>query len=725
MMVRVALPKRIVKVLVLLVVVFFNVILLVLMLHKLGKINLPGELRYQIPFYFQPRDYFYTIDIKIKDVAKYHDKFLNAGRPKHSEGHFGDLGDTFWFEVAPDLSLGSQWAFRKVLFLKNVYYEAGQTYPEVPEEVIVDVAVANPEKDGKIKNNHKRLIPEKVLKDIHKTRVFDAEAHEQLSEANKDAALDGKVDANEILRLKHAQEAEAQAEAEAEAPAKAEATAKAGAETKDPATAVVEKEQKNKRECGGKSPDESDGQDREDGQDSNGSLIPASAGTSLAGTGVAKVKRKQETSRHSLEGYYLIPSEEQLKTAKWRRSDNGIWLKYGPPGPNAVVNIQPFFGSDAKNPFTEDGVVENPLLDTGLSEEKAPRLAVMREKSFGGSIPRPKLSFRSDHKFKILQAADFHFSTGPGKCRDPVPEESKEGCRADPRTTAFFEKVLDLEKPDLVVFTGDQVFGSEAPDAFSAFAKVVDPAIRRKIPYAIVLGNHDDEGNLSRWELMQMALSLPYLVASPGPDLVDGEGNYVLKISSRSGRGVDAVLYLMDSHSRSKLPKTNPGYDWFKDSQLLWLTKESDQFGGNKHLSMAFFHIPLPEWKNLDNQVVVGERREGVGSAKYNSGMRDIFANVGIHAASVGHDHANDYCLLDVFRGKAADASEGSPMWLCYGGGAGEGGYGGYGGYVRRMRVFELDSKEGAIFTWKRKEDKPLEVFDYQKIVGGWMPGTF
>lgn len=86
-------------------------------------------------------------------------------------------------------------------------------------------------------------------------------------------------------------------------------------------------------------------------------------------------------------------------------------------------------------------------------------------------------------------------------------------------------------------------------------------------------------------------------------------------------------------------------------------------------------------------------------------------------------DHVNDYCALDK-KGSPqppptspqADAnspsSSSSPttsqeigqgeIWLCYGGGAGYGGYGGYGGYRRRVRVFEIDTNEARITTWKR-----------------------
>lgn len=41
---------------------------------------------------------------------------------------------------------------------------------------------------------------------------------------------------------------------------------------------------------------------------------------------------------------------------------------------------------------------------------------------------------------------------------------------------------------------------------------------------------------------------------------------------------------------------------------------------------------------------------------------------------------------------------------MCYAGGVGFGGYAGYGGYHRRIRVFEVDTNEARITTWKRVE---------------------
>ena len=50
------------------------------------------------------------------------------------------------------------------------------------------------------------------------------------------------------------------------------------------------------------------------------------------------------------------------------------------------------------------------------------------------------------------------------------------------------------------------------------------------MPYAAIFGNHDDEGDSSRDELMEVLTELPYSLAKPGLKGVDGVGNYVVLI---------------------------------------------------------------------------------------------------------------------------------------------------------------------------------------------------
>lgn len=60
---------------------------------------------------------------------------------------------------------------------------------------------------------------------------------------------------------------------------------------------------------------------------------------------------------------------------------------------------------------------------------------------------------------------------------------------------------------------------------------------------------------------------------------------------------------------------------------------------------------------------------------------------------------------------------------MCYAGGVGFGGYAGYGDYVRRVRVFEVDTNNARITTWKRLEYGATEErIDVQVVVDGGKP---
>jgi hypothetical protein len=90
-----------------------------------------------------------------------------------------------------------------------------------------------------------------------------------------------------------------------------------------------------------------------------------------------------------------------------------------------------------------------------------------------------------------------------------------------------------------------------------------------------------------------------------------------------------------------------------------------------------------------------------------------------VFLTKIASDHVNDYCALSV------DEQQNPALWMCYAGGSGFGGYGGYGGYHRRIRVFDIDTNEARITTWKRLEygevDKKL---DEQIIVDAGRPAA-
>lgn len=320
----------------------------------------------------------------------------------------------------------------------------------------------------------------------------------------------------------------------------------------------------------------------------------------------------------------------------------------------------------------------------------------------------PSYSFKtnSNNVFKIIQLADLHMSTGLGKCLDIFPEinYAETNCLADVLTNSFVGEVLDIEKPDLVVLTGDQIHGEYSPDSETSLLKALQPILKRKIPFAIVFGNHDDElGSLTRAELMEFIQLIPYNYATPGSDDIPGIGNYELTVNDRSNKPL-ASIFMLDSHSYASNKKER--YDWFKPEQLDFVKMSYNE--KPTPISLAFFHIPLIEYRqvaNADKDKIKGAYREGVMSANQNSGMFEALKSVNTKFISVGHDHVNDFCL------------DQDGVGLCYGGGAGFGGYAGYGGYERRIRVIEIDNsaKDSVnINTWKRVHGDVENLLDYQ-----------
>lgn len=182
----------------------------------------------------------------------------------------------------------------------------------------------------------------------------------------------------------------------------------------------------------------------------------------------------------------------------WESRPGGIWVlrnKFSGKIGQAVTEVDVLFGVDAVDPRPQWTLIRPSLQLNAQPKVPVARLSVLR----GRAKPRPdvRVAFRvrEDGKFRIVQISDTHMVTGVGVCKDAIDAHGNHlpESEADPRTVNFIGKILDVEKPDLVILTGDQLH-HDISDSQTALFKVVAPIIERSIPFAAVFGNHDSEG---------------------------------------------------------------------------------------------------------------------------------------------------------------------------------------------------------------------------------------
>lgn len=243
------------------------------------------------------------------------------------------------------------------------------------------------------------------------------------------------------------------------------------------------------------------------------------------------------------------------------------------------------------------------------------------------------LQFNANGKFKIVQFTDTHYI---------YQDERSE------ITLERIKEVMDTEKPDFVILTGDVIYGKPAEESYRT---VLDLISLYKVPFGVVFGNHDDEQGLSKEQLMEIIESYPYNLTRCEQE-VSGHANYILPVKSSDGLRNSAILYCLDSHSYSQIQGIG-GYDFIHFDQIQWYRQESEKLckenGGKPLQAYAFFHIALPEFHEAvmnENSVMVGTRMETVCSPQINSGMFAAMKEMGdVKAVFVGHDHDNDYAV--------------------------------------------------------------------------------
>ncbi len=301
----------------------------------------------------------------------------------------------------------------------------------------------------------------------------------------------------------------------------------------------------------------------------------------------------------------------------------------------------------------------------------------------------PSLRFDGQGLFKIVQFTDTHYIAGNETAKASVD---------------LVAETLDAEKPQLVVFTGDIVVGG---DIMKGWDEILSPVMERKTPWAVVFGNHDDEGGKTRQQIMDHITQKPFCCVSAGPKDVKGIGNYVLEVKDADG-AARWILYCMDSNAYSTVEGVG-GYGWFDFDQIRWYRDTSASYtqknNGKPLPALAFFHIPLNEYSIISAKPenLIGVKNEDECPGAVNSGMFAAMLECGdVMGTFVGHDHVNDY--IGVHHGIA----------LAYGRFSGTKTT--YAFEPHGARVIETASRTRAFKTWIRlKGGETIQPAEYPK----------
>lgn len=224
------------------------------------------------------------------------------------------------------------------------------------------------------------------------------------------------------------------------------------------------------------------------------------------------------------------------------------------------------------------------------------------------------LRFKQDGTFKIMHITD-----------------TQEILDVNPDTLKLLHTALEKERPDLVVFTGDQIKGygvTFRKDTQSRVRQTIDrllePVVSRGIPFAVTFGNHDDQAGVSKEEQWQHYKTYPLCVGEDASE-ADGCGTFALPILASTNDRIAFNVYMIDSHGDQK----GGGYQPVDPSQLEWYRKTRDALctknGGAYVPSMVFQHIPCHEYYSVLKQV--DKRTKG--------------------AVRAFRTHKNEYYLLD------------------------------------------------------------------------------
>ncbi len=291
--------------------------------------------------------------------------------------------------------------------------------------------------------------------------------------------------------------------------------------------------------------------------------------------------------------------------------------------------------------------------------------------------------------------------------------DTQEMHRVNSDTVKLITLAVEREKPDLVVFTGDQIKGYSATFKGDTERKITEtlgdifaPLTQREIPFTATFGNHDRNCGIDNAKQMEIYKRFPGFVFSAGRS-EDDKGTFSLLVNNSENTEPVFCLYLIDSNSKEKdgaySPVFKPQVDWYKQER----DRIAAEHGGYLP-ALVFQHIPVPEIFEAIKKVPKGTKgaveafyshsnefyvlndetlrrggfmHESPAAPDINNGEFDAMKEKGdVLGIFFGHDHINSF--VESVRGIDLGYTQGAGFNV-YGPGA-----------KRGVRIFELDEND-------------------------------
>ncbi len=278
--------------------------------------------------------------------------------------------------------------------------------------------------------------------------------------------------------------------------------------------------------------------------------------------------------------------------------------------------------------------------------------------------------FVTDGDFKVMQLTDVHLGGG------------FLFADGDRKAIHAVAAMIEVEKPDLVIVTGDISFAVpwagtlDNSVAHGYFTRLME---NLGVYYTVTFGNHDSEvynyHNRAAVADMYSDEALEYCLFSPGPEDIFGECNHIITVKNSLGL-ITSSYVMIDSNAykEGNVLGFLGDYDnvhadqieWYRETIAYYTEKNNtvynslddserpEGFNSNAILSYMYMHIPPEEMLKAYNEAkggdisdrnvygIVGEGGQVVYSSEYPDMLFETVVEIGsTKGIFFGHDHLN------------------------------------------------------------------------------------